>query len=270
MAMQLDIIKTQTTWNDAAASLNNNFSKVKLAIAQSEAGGGGIAEESDPIFKASPAAKITDSDIDRWNAGGSGGGSDIVVDSEMSDTSTNPVQNKVIKEYVDMHPQYEVIEEIEVPDLPQDPENPEGSVDLEAVKDYIDERIGEIIGDNGIFFWEDDATIGTKMAFFSESSITAGGKKGEENEDTQGGLDIEELDRYLKDNEYATQSWVKSQGYITTSTLNSSIEGLSNRLAALEKLLDWFEFDEDAQMIKAKFGLYSEGAITAGKKAEEE
>lgn len=128
MAMELDIIKTDTTWNDAAASLNNNFSKVKLAIAQSEAGGGGIAEESDPIFKASPAAKITDSDIDRWNAGGSGGGSDIVVDSEMSDTSTNPVQNKVIKEYVDLHPQYEKIEgEIGVPDLP---EGSQGSVDL--------------------------------------------------------------------------------------------------------------------------------------------
>lgn len=128
MAMELDIIKTDTTWNDAAASLNNNFSKVKLAIAQSEAGGGGIAEESDPIFKASPAAKITDSDIDRWNAGGSGGGSDIVVDSEMSDKSTNPVQNKVIKEYVDLHPQYEKIEgEIGVPDLP---EGSQGSVDL--------------------------------------------------------------------------------------------------------------------------------------------
>lgn len=128
MAMELDIIKTDTTWNDAAASLNNNFSKVKLAIAQSEAGGGGIAEESDPIFKASPAAKITDSDIDRWNAGGSGGGSDIVVDSEMSDTSTNPVQNKVIKEYVDLHPQYERIEgEIGMPDLP---EGSQGSVDL--------------------------------------------------------------------------------------------------------------------------------------------
>lgn len=138
--MELDIIKTDTTWNDAAASLNNNFSKVKLAIAQSEAGGGGIAEESDPIFKASPAAKITDSDIDRWNAGGSGGGSDIVVDSEMSDTSTNPVQNKVIKEYADLHPQYERIEgEIGVPDLPQ---GSQGSVDLTgyATEEWVEKK----------------------------------------------------------------------------------------------------------------------------------
>lgn len=32
---------------------------------------------------------------------GGGGGSDIVVDSAMSPTSTNPVQNKVVKQYVD-------------------------------------------------------------------------------------------------------------------------------------------------------------------------
>ena len=31
----------------------------------------------------------------------SGSGTSITVDSAMSDTSTNPVQNKVIKEYVD-------------------------------------------------------------------------------------------------------------------------------------------------------------------------
>lgn len=33
--------------------------------------------------------------------GGGGGGSNITVDSEMSSTSTNPVQNKVVKQYVD-------------------------------------------------------------------------------------------------------------------------------------------------------------------------
>lgn len=32
---------------------------------------------------------------------GGGGSSDIVVDTEMSDTSTNPVQNKVVKKYID-------------------------------------------------------------------------------------------------------------------------------------------------------------------------
>lgn len=101
MAMELDIIKTQTTWNDAAASLNNNFSKVKQAIAM-------------------------------------GGGSGI-VDTEMSDTSENAVQNKVIKEYVDKHPQYEVIEEVEVPDLPQ---GSQGSVDLTgyATEEWVEKK----------------------------------------------------------------------------------------------------------------------------------
>lgn len=101
MAMELDIIKTDTTWNDAAASLNNNFGKVKQAIAM----GGGIGS----------------------------------VDSEMSDTSENAVQNKVIKEYVDLHPQYEVIEEVEVPDLP---EGSQGSVDLTgyATESWVNEQ----------------------------------------------------------------------------------------------------------------------------------
>lgn len=101
MAMELDIIKTDTTWNDAAASLNNNFSKVKQAIAM-------------------------------------GGGSGI-VDSEMSDTSENVVQNKVIKEYVDLHPQYEIIEETEVPDLPQ---GSQGSVDLTgyATEEWVEKK----------------------------------------------------------------------------------------------------------------------------------
>ena len=100
MAMELDIIKTDTTWNDAAASLNNNFGKVKQAIAM---------------------------------GGGSGSG---IVDTEMSDTSENAVQNKVIKEYVDKHPQYEIIEETEVPDLPQ------GSVDLTgyATEEWVEKK----------------------------------------------------------------------------------------------------------------------------------
>jgi len=43
-------------------------------------GGGGIGEETDPIFSASPAAGITDEDIARWNAGSSSGYS-VVFDN---------------------------------------------------------------------------------------------------------------------------------------------------------------------------------------------
>lgn len=39
--MELDIIKLQTTWNDAAGSLNNNFAKIQQAINTGSSGGGG-------------------------------------------------------------------------------------------------------------------------------------------------------------------------------------------------------------------------------------
>lgn len=64
--MELDILKQNTTWNDARASINNNFAKVKTALEQ-----------------------------------GGGGGGSIAVDKEMSDTSENAVSNKTIKKYVD-------------------------------------------------------------------------------------------------------------------------------------------------------------------------
>lgn len=41
--MELDIIKLQTTWNDAAESLNNNFAKIQQAINTGSGGGGGVA-----------------------------------------------------------------------------------------------------------------------------------------------------------------------------------------------------------------------------------
>lgn len=63
--MELDKIKLDTTWNDAAGSLNNNFAKLKMAIALGSLG----------------------------NA--------VMLDTEMSDESENAVQNKAIKKYVD-------------------------------------------------------------------------------------------------------------------------------------------------------------------------
>lgn len=228
-----------------------------------------------------------------------GGGSDIVVDASMSDTSTNPVQNKVIKAYVDRLPQYDIIGDED------NPGQPGGESLLETLKAYVDSKFGEIVGENGIFFLEDEATVGTKKSFFSESTVTAGGKR-EGGEETQGGLDIESLEAYLAENQYATQiwvasqsyakaadlsalskkvdslegngvdltgyateQWVKDQKYATSSSLDDAVTSIDTRLKAVEKLLEWFEFDEDENMIKAKFGIYSEGAVTAGDKKEE-
>lgn len=67
--MNLDKVKQQTTWNDASGSINSNFEKIRQAILSILQGGGGSAN--------------------------------IDVDTAMSDTSENAVQNKVIKKYVD-------------------------------------------------------------------------------------------------------------------------------------------------------------------------
>ena len=237
-----------------------------------------------------------------------GGGSDIVVDSAMSASSENPVQNKVVKKYVD------------------DKHN-----ELAFLKD--------------MFYWADEAhtVIGTKYPFFSESTLTAGGRKTEEDSEVSGititdvadyleqqgyateqwvinkdyatnsalkslsdkvdsiennGVDLTgyATKQWVKDQKYATEEalkdlsdkvdglpdtdidltgyateqWVKAQGYVTSTSLEPTFSGIDTRLKALEKLLDLFEFDEAAQMIKAKFGIYSVGAITAAKKKEEE
>lgn len=63
--MELENIKLQTTWNDAAASINTNFSKIKRAV-----------RDGIPVV-------------------------DTPVDDMVSDTSENAIQNKVIKKYVD-------------------------------------------------------------------------------------------------------------------------------------------------------------------------
>ena len=102
MAMQLDIIKTQTTWNDAAASLNNNFSKINRAVRD------GIPVVNTP------------------------------VDEEMSDTSTNAVQNKVIKKYIDDR---DVYLEGYAEGVANDAEA--------AAKKYTDEKIAQIGGGGG-------------------------------------------------------------------------------------------------------------------------
>ena len=52
-----------------------------------------------------------------WEAISGGEGGIGEIDTKMSNTSSNPVANKTIKKYVDLHPQYERIDEIEAPDI---------------------------------------------------------------------------------------------------------------------------------------------------------
>lgn len=288
--------------------------------------------------------------------GTGGGGSDIVVDSAMSASSENPVQNKVIKAYVDEAEQNAIkvsasytIESINgMKDYWFDDEMSDDSyrgVRNYVIKAYVDGKFNEASKVyNWLEFDEEEQAVKVKFPLYSVGSVTAGGKK-EDNGGGggTGGIDYDALEAYLKVNEYATQSWVKDQsyakesdlqslsekvdsienngvdltgyateqwvtdqdyatnaalkslsdkvdsientgvdltgyateqwvkdqGYVTSSSLDDTFTAIYNRLAALEKLLEWFEFDENEDMIKAKFGIYSVGAITAGKKKEE-
>ena len=58
---------------------------------------------------------------------------EIVLDEAMSDTSENAVQNRVIKEYVDLHPQYEKIEQVDAPDY-------EAGFNEKKLQQYLDDN----------------------------------------------------------------------------------------------------------------------------------
>lgn len=86
--MELDILKQNTTWNDASASINNNFAKVRLAL---ENGVEGAGEKEIYVGDEPP----TDENITLWiDTDEEGEG--VKVDDALSGNSVNPVQNKVI------------------------------------------------------------------------------------------------------------------------------------------------------------------------------
>lgn len=109
---------------------------------------------------------------------------EIDVDDEMSDTSENPVQNKVIKEYADLHSRYEVINEIDVPD---------GIVDY-ATETWVKEQ--------GYVTEDSFKTINGQPIIGEGNIVIEGG----------GNVDL---------TGYATEEWVKSQSYAKTSDIPS-------------------------------------------------
>ena len=63
--MELDILKLHTTWNDAANSINTNFSKIQMAIASLGTGGGGsstLADLTDVLL-----GSLNNGDLLSWN-----------------------------------------------------------------------------------------------------------------------------------------------------------------------------------------------------------
>ena len=82
------------------AALRTELEKLRKALRDLEAKSGHGLPSGGTTGQA--LTKLSDRDYDtgwRTPIGGSGGG--VIVDAEVSSTSTNPVQNKVIKQYVD-------------------------------------------------------------------------------------------------------------------------------------------------------------------------
>lgn len=84
-------------------------------------------------------------------SGGEGGYTPgtIILDTEMSDTSENAVQNKVVKAYVDLHPRYEIVDEIESPEYNPNQiildtvmsDTSANGVQNKVIKSYVDKNV---------------------------------------------------------------------------------------------------------------------------------
>lgn len=109
--MELENIKQNTVWNDAAESINSNFAKIRQKMALIESGAGGSAN--------------------------------IDVDTAMSDTSENAVANRVIKKYVDERAEqaYEQANEYtneKIASLREEIANSDGAKAIELQQEWVD------------------------------------------------------------------------------------------------------------------------------------
>ena len=186
-----------------------------------------------------------------------GGGSNIVVDTEISSTSTNPVQNKVV--FSELQKKQNVISDLE--------EIRDGA----ALGATAIQKIKTINGKSLI--GEGDVTISGGSTIEVDSDMSDSSTNPVQNKVVKAyvdskigdvsGITIDDVENYLTTNKYATQTWVSEQGYADAATVNATLARIEEKLDELSKVLNWFEFDDAANMIKAKYGIYSVGAITA-------
>ena len=107
--MELDNIKLETTWNDAAWSLNNNFAKISQAINTGEGGGGGGSSYDDTELRELIEAKqdelVSGENIKTINSQSVLGGGNIEVGSVASVETGDAIDDVDIdyatEEYVD-------------------------------------------------------------------------------------------------------------------------------------------------------------------------
>ena len=218
-------------------------------------------------------------------SGVAGGGTSITIDTEMSDTSTNPVQNRVIKAYVDTKiapfedmfyfaddntigtkysffseqensaggvgeaigtkPSYDYSEIGNTPDLSV--YALASALNDYALKNdvYTQQQIAEILKSYVLtddiaelvewyesigvkFIKDDDGAIKMDGDFYTTGENSAGGVGENVGTSGGGGLDESQLEDYLTENGYATQSWVTSQGYASSSSVDAKQDKITD------------------------------------------
>lgn len=138
------------------------------------------------------------------NAGGSGGGEDIALDTYMSDFSTNGVQNKVIKAYVDSAVT-DIEKELDI---------------LNEWKSLKESVLAKFTLDaNGNVYLDGNLVV---------KGDTASGGSGDPS--TNQGIDIEELKKYLDDNRYIDENELLGYGYATQTYVDTKTNTLSTAL----------------------------------------
>ena len=181
---------------------------------------------------------------------------EITLDTEMSDTSENAVQNKVIKEYVDLHPQYEIIGEAEAPEYSI-------GIDEEQLQKYLDDHeyvtekdIAELIPDINLDnyatkaelkaaeetipdiseyqpWWDglkpliraEDGNVRIKTNVIVDGDTSSSGS----GTDVQVGINEEQLQQYLDDNKYVTEDDLGDlDSYAKKTDVDKSIADLIN------------------------------------------
>lgn len=124
----------------------------------------------------------------------------------MSDTSENAVKNNVIKSYVDLHPRYKKIEEVDVPDYNGD--------DIWAVE-------------NGVLVTNYDLHVRGNAIIDGDTSSSGEGT------DVTTGINEEQLMKYLDDNKYVTESDVNSLIPVVDLTPYATKDEVSKEIADL-------------------------------------
>lgn len=294
--MELDVIKQQTTWNDASNSINVNFSKIKQALALLEGADAGLNEEELIKFlkekgyatESYVAAQIS------LIVGGADSAYDTLLEIQQilqgNEASIGTILDEIAKKA--------------------------SKDELEEVSDKVDDhetRLGKLEEKNDMFHFVTDADgttrIKTEYPLYSTKAIASGGK-GEKGEggggtgtvmavevngkihDAEDGIvnlpDYPTKDAYdakmseLDANDYQHTSGIaenKREIEVIKPKVEKNVndigdlqrvdEDIKSQLAKIKKITDKFSYEEDGDILKTGSNLVSLKTVGSGGRGEE-